>query len=661
MSMANTIYSSERSTFWQLITKTKIEIPIIQRDYAQGRKDKTIIRNNFLGALFRALADNNSIELDFIYGNKQDNCLQPLDGQQRLTTLFLLHWYVACKENQLEENKEILKKFTYETRSSSREFCNEIIERGIDLNNLLPVDKDEKGNSLDNQISKTIIDASWFFLSWKKDPTIYAMLNMLDAIHYHDDLKDKKGIWAKLTVENRITFLHIPLKDFGLSDDLYIKMNARGKPLTQFENFKAIIEKKIVSENWESEIPNHVDKFAHKIDTDWTDLFWKFRDKNNFIDNTFIRFINATLLCSLALRNERNENRIRELFNNPGDIKPLDFNKVDFVYLKQVLNIYYSMRENKILAQIPFWQYLEAENKNFFELAINEQNLTYPQRVLLYAQTEFLIENGDTEQTKFNEWMRVVRNIVHNATIDSAETFTGAIGLISELSKGNKSIYDYLSNHKIQSRFAAIQTNEEVLKAQLILKSTENKKAIFNTEDTNFFKGKISFALYCIDYEKTENNFDEKKLSGIQKVVIDYLNDNDISNDFRRGLMTIKDNNFYDYWTSSWLFAVDAPKRCLIENISELRDYSYMQHFRDYLKEIILELTTLKLSDLLSNYVISKDIPNWKQKIITEKDLLDFSKQHYIAIAKDNSCCWLIPQSKVANSIEGANKLKIIR
>ena len=36
-----------------------------------------------------------------------------------------------------------------------------------------------------------------------------------------------------------ITFQLLKLDEFGLSDDLYIKMNARGKPLTNFETFKA--------------------------------------------------------------------------------------------------------------------------------------------------------------------------------------------------------------------------------------------------------------------------------------------------------------------------------------------------------------------------------------------------------------------------------------
>jgi len=47
----------------------------------------------------------------------------------------------------------------------------------------------------------------------------------------------------------------------GLTDDLYIKMNSRGKPLTTFEQFKANFEKTIRDSS-----PAHYREFTHKID-----------------------------------------------------------------------------------------------------------------------------------------------------------------------------------------------------------------------------------------------------------------------------------------------------------------------------------------------------------------------------------------------------------
>ena len=85
--MNNNTYKGETLGFYDLIKKQKVEIPIIQRDYAQGRIDKREIRLNFLNALFDSVNSKNPIKLDFIYGSNVNNSFQPLDGQQRLDNI----------------------------------------------------------------------------------------------------------------------------------------------------------------------------------------------------------------------------------------------------------------------------------------------------------------------------------------------------------------------------------------------------------------------------------------------------------------------------------------------------------------------------------------------------------------------------------------------
>ena len=99
-------------------------------------------RSNFILEIYRQLPNRNSdnttrlctgqigqrilahaLKLDFVYGSEDEGKLSPLDGQQRLTTLWLLHWYVALRAGKLEEASVRLRNFTYETRISSREFC----------------------------------------------------------------------------------------------------------------------------------------------------------------------------------------------------------------------------------------------------------------------------------------------------------------------------------------------------------------------------------------------------------------------------------------------------------------------------------------------------------------------------------------------------------
>ena len=276
----------QATTFWNFLNKYIVEIPIIQRDYAQGRLGKENLRKNFLRDLKNALDSNDGkkMKLDFVYGSMEEGKLYPLDGQQRLTTLWLLHWYIALRAGELNnDNCAIFKKFTYETRISSREFSEKLCE---------PENfKNFNGNDIVGFVTKQ----TWFYSAWKQDPTIQSMLRMLGGTKIADkkgeDIKDGieelfAGIddfinyWNKLTSDDSpIIFYHLPLQDFGLSDDLYIKMNARGKQLTSFENFKADLigyitkQSKDETKEW-NKLLDAENGIPIKLDTDWTDIFW---------------------------------------------------------------------------------------------------------------------------------------------------------------------------------------------------------------------------------------------------------------------------------------------------------------------------------------------------------------------------------------------------
>ena len=116
-------------TLWQLLQEQEITIPLIQRDYAQGRIGKEHIRSSFLTQVANHLISGEKLSLDFVYGNSENGKFHPLDGQQRLTTLWLIHWYLALRLNKLDEAKKYLMKFSYQTRNSSSAFCRALCEK----------------------------------------------------------------------------------------------------------------------------------------------------------------------------------------------------------------------------------------------------------------------------------------------------------------------------------------------------------------------------------------------------------------------------------------------------------------------------------------------------------------------------------------------------
>ena len=266
----------------------QIEIPLIQRDYAQGRKGETVrrIRDNFLHAVSTAIMPGGTaISLDFVYGDVEDGTFYPLDGQQRLTTLFLLHCYLAWRAG-VSPQSQPWSKFTYATRPDARRFCERLAE-------IQPPAGEEC-------LSKWLMDQVWYLYTWQYDPTIKSMLVMLDAMHHRFcNVSDEDCIvaWQRLTDTQQpaINFHVLSMAAIGLTDDLYIKMNSRGKPLTAFENFKAHFEEMLKTTHPEEKAKY----FSDQVDTAWSDTLWYYRGEDNLIDDEFMRYFRfVTEVCA---------------------------------------------------------------------------------------------------------------------------------------------------------------------------------------------------------------------------------------------------------------------------------------------------------------------------------------------------------------------------
>ena len=153
------------------------------------------------------------------------------------------------------------------------------------------------------------------------------MLNMLDDIARNFPLAECDGVYDKLNksgAASSITFNLLPLDEFKLTDELYIKMNSRGKPLTRFENLKSKLLKKYdeqkQSANYQKklkeintaenkEYTSLRDYVGLMIDTRWTDMFWNFWLQANpsangkpLVDDMFLSFISNICIFYEDLR-----------------------------------------------------------------------------------------------------------------------------------------------------------------------------------------------------------------------------------------------------------------------------------------------------------------------------------------------------------------------
>lgn len=425
--------ATNNTTFWDLIESKKISIPIIQRDYAQGRIEEIEKREKFLNTIFNHLNNEEQLHLDFVYGRDKENTFYPIDGQQRLTTLFLLHWYFALKENVDAEKKVRLSKFVYDTRISSREFCKSLISEKIEI----PASTD------DDCFITYIKNKNWFRTVWNTDPTIKAMLVMIQAIHIKFHSFKSNNVFERLTKDKSISFelLDLGKKGFELTDELYIKMNARGKQLTPFENFKAnfiqFIEKKFKGKKLKHPIKGEIlysGYFSYKIEKEWTDLFWTFRGDKKTIDDVFSNYFEfiTQMFYFIKYKNAKAEEfknsfaQYEDVFSEEKNLLFL-FDSLDKLY--EILNssgniIPQNVNDlfNTITNSCCFFWNSTNEYSLFEKIILNSKNEDARNKILLFVILKFMIDNkisAVNDALKRN--IRVIRNLLQ-ATRQRNET-----------------------------------------------------------------------------------------------------------------------------------------------------------------------------------------------------------------------------------------------
>lgn len=548
----------EQYTFRELIERYKIVVPKIQRDYVQGRKNATVEKNRkeFVEELVDAIKDDKAVSLNFVYGVIRGNDFIPIDGQQRLTTLFLLHLYALAKTEKKERIGLLKEKFSYQTRYTTNRFIEKLAE------NLPAVLKSLKE---ENDLCDVIRKAGWYASSWDNDPNVVSCLVMLRLIH---ETWEGKINADKPTEDWKITFMFLRLEEFGSDNHLYIRMNSRGKQLTDFENFKAELYEKVLSDDRDEQAVA-IKEFKLKTDGDWYSMLWDaaviktedrvedrpedIEEKARLIDALMKRIIHWTIVGKAAERaksegieatkskqskrqqtraedEQRKRDRQELLYRycQPSheliDILRCDIDQYRALAgddgalretfcrdLSNLLNFLRRINDKGVLRFIANDILSISQGKKSIAFMID----SYAPRVLLYAVTRFANENADRQDKtdSFNAFYRVILNLVSTTEIDSPSDFQKAVAAISNW---NGDTVKWLNETDFKGAFREAQVKEERIKCDLI-SNADWKNKILAAENTDFdqdymprdyFKGQIGFLLHMagVGEDRTDNS-----------------------------------------------------------------------------------------------------------------------------------------------------------
>lgn len=547
------------------LTDKNVRIPQLQRDYVQGSDKAKEIRDLFICDLVETLsadtpeAKQKTLHLDFIYGstyeeapasglhphwkkgelhfdtpnsdvNEPTKVFLPLDGQQRLTSLWLLHW-MLCPETEADAAKKLLSHFSYATRSSSRRFCAALVAH--------IGDGELKQQLKTNKAKSALMEAPWFLPAWQKDPTVNSMIEMLVAIGIRLGEADTAPLWKRLQ-EGAITFtvIEIQSNEFRLTDELYIKMNNRGRLLTDWECYKAkaiecLGEVVFTEENaglWESLQANEQEKtpadyFSFRVDGRWQDFFWHLSRGGE---------------SPLEDRVQRSDEMMRYFFTWWAEYRYYHYNTGE---CSDKMHVFKSAEEITLLFQVlnklheigcPHGESVENQDqeKEFLETAFGvasksavevrlhftgsegnesrvgdlfrllcEGKLERRHQVLVYYLLLRLVKH-DEEATGANlhDFLRVVRNFLYGIREENKKmAFTSGIELkeLSGYAKyldevlGEKEVYAGLSSKEIsEGTFHYMSAfRHEVEKAKWICEHPVEKAALFRLEEHDLLRG----------------------------------------------------------------------------------------------------------------------------------------------------------------------------
>ena len=531
------------------LLKEELIIPEIQRDYVWG--DNELVIKRFINNI-KNMKDNEELDIGFFYSYKiYENFNALIDGQQRITTLILLSWYVGVDNTKLNN-------FKFKVRENSNNFLEKLLEQ-----------KSAEIPAIDGKkISDKIKNSIWYKRIWDNDPTVKSILNALDIIDKELD-NEKENIKNKI---DNIKFSCIEAGDRRLETE-YILLNKRGVNLTNSEQLKAILTEDIENKN----------EWLEKWEKDWQDILWECKGENIYntdnIWNAVLYWVRDIYVIENNICKDNDKEKINYDFdligiekeNKDEILKILDWiipslkiinDNLDIIQEKcqfeksLIINIKYKIRGNEkysltIKEKALFYSILYLINN----INIKNKNIQLDTIIEFMLKTHNIyIGEGTAEEIKRNieknykimdirgrdsivglpktittnisdifdeiveiEKIRIFRNLIQNSDINASNLHN----VVNSLKKFNNNVYKLGELEGLNKE----QQEEEVLKLEIFEKYEEYKNIIIEIENNDLFKGKIKkiLLLFLSIKEKDEKLNDNYKLKDFYKKKKDIL------------------------------------------------------------------------------------------------------------------------------------------
>lgn len=570
----------------------KIVIPDLQRDYCWGsviaKDNKKSLTYNFTSELIQE-AKNQEKYQEFSYGiiytyEYPETFLYLCDGQQRLTTLYLIIGVLSCYQNN-KKIVDILKlnngqpRLKYEVRNSTDYFIKDLVNLTFNKQRIEDLD----------DVSKT----SWYRDIYKDDPSVK---NSVAALRDISSLINKDNFEQLTTfILDKIGFVYINLeakeqgtkqtyskiREYG--EKMYEIVNTCGDPMEVNEHQKSVLLSKTPKENQK--------EWTAKWEI-WQDFFWINKGNNNSADEGFNEFL------SWVVKLEESQD-----------------------YLIETVEEYFKAFFLLINVQEKISNYRPYKIKNLKEEFIKNQKpdlmVLYP--VLIYLKNSSAVKfeinkyTLDDSLINYDELFRFVRFFSNSSK--KSEAIDTAIKLAKENAQ-NKDVTNFINLESEELK--GILSQEEVKKLSIYLNSSddierkEKENQIWLAEDHNYFNGKIKPLFQWLDsiYPQSQNNFVLYQFESTYKLFLEIIDKDNIEK-LRIALLTFS-NNFSDF-REGWSWDVERFYMGLEIDFSFWRKWLASKE----IEEIILSYSEKKILDGIISEQLNNENDIYRKTIIT--------------------------------------------
>lgn len=578
----------------------KIIIPDLQRDYCWGNPDNNLVKGFVEGLLEMNYEQPITMGLIYGYYDKFTDChLHLCDGQQRLTTIFLIlgvlnrklgfkkfnHLLMSSFELDCDDKEPYLQ---YAIRESSLYFLSDLTVNYF-LNN--SIDSVEK-----------IESQPWFLNEFSVDPTVSSILNAIKTIEECLNNKSENKLKALGGfIVSKLEFLFYDMENRANGEETFVIINTTGEPLSATQNLKPLVISQNLNYSRKTIEPDGSPSTKNAAQ-DWEEMetwFWRNRNKNkqetghpHTADEGMDCFLNVVRFLHCKTEEESYKTVESE---EKFPYKEITFKEIydDFTVYKQLYEMDFSERldkniryplkqkyyqQDRLYAILPTMRYClrfyDAEDedvKRIYHIFSNMARYRYVYRSendgILYSPVHRAIEMIDKMETKE---IASLANILAN--IENGE-----------------------ETNKIE--FAELYKNspEECKEVELLMAIAENHYV---------FKGRVSV---IVDWSKRDKDSFKKYY---QKFVEYWGNDANTNLDtLRRALVTQEMVNYPLRKDDSYTFGNESTWLEIIKNNTD--------KIRDFLDD------TRTLQKMIDNYEQSK---KWAE-FVHRDYLLDYCEE----------------------------------